>query len=227
MHERRAARADTRTEIPGDEVLLAATRRAALHDPRGRGRTPIWTLLEHLDIPRRTAQGRAVRARLLALERRGWLEQRSARGVPTWALTASGTRHLTRAERAGGKIVLPESPQHRAWRQARMLAAEEIERFAERLRDSSAETARLAQGDRLAEVPSDRWLELGARLARDARLLASARHCLSEWPEPDESCADIDTLSSPGDEQLGHDRLRALRLLRAGRRNTLLWREPD
>jgi hypothetical protein len=224
MHERHETKA---MEIPTDETLLAAIRRAALHDPRGRGRTPIWTLLEHLDIPRRTVRARAVRARLLALERRGWLEQLSTRGVPTWALTSSGTRRLKRAERLGFEIALPESPQHRTWRQAQTLAAREIERFAERLRVSTVEVELLTQSDRLEEIPSDRWLELGARMARDARLLASAQHCMSEWPEPDEDSADVDTLSSLGDEQLGHDRLRALRVLRAGRRNTLMWREPD
>jgi hypothetical protein len=224
MHERHETKA---MEIPDDEMLLAAIRRAALHDPRGRGRTPIWTLLEHLEIPRRTVRGRAVRARLLALERRGWLEQRSTRGVPTWALTSRGTRRLKRAERAGFGIALPESPQHRAWRQARTLAEQEIERFTERLQASTAEATLLTQSDRLDAIASDRWLELGARMARDARLLASARHCLSEWPEPGEDSADVDTLSGAGDEQLGHDRLRALRVLRAGRRNTLMWREPD
>jgi hypothetical protein len=223
MHERHETKA---MEIPADETLLAAIRRAALHDPRGRGRAPIWTLLEHLDIPRRTLRARSFRARLLALERRGWLEQRSTRGIPMWALTSSGTRRLKRSERAGFEITLPESPQHRTWREARTLATQEIERFAERVRASTAEAALLAQSDRPEEVMSDRWLELGARMARDVRLLASAQHCLREWPEPGEDSADVDTLSSPGDEQLGHDRLRALRALRAGRRNTLMWREP-
>jgi len=227
MHDRHEAEANAATDMPTDDVLLAAARRAALHDPRGRDRAPIWAVLEHLDIPRRSTRGRAVRVRLLALEQRGLLARSSAHGVPMWSLTAAGARRLKRVERAGAPIVLPESPQHRAWRQTRTLAAEEIDRFAERLRESATEASRLLQLDRDGPVSSDAWLELGARMTRDARLLASARHCLSEWPEPDDASADVDTLSAPGDELLEHDRLRALRVLRAGRRNTLLWREPD
>lgn len=223
MHERHEAAA----EAPTDDVLLAATRRAVLHDPRGRGHVPIWVLLEHLDVPRRSARASAVRERLTKLEQRGWIERRSAHGVPMWALSRAGTRRLGRAERSGAPLALPESPQHRAWRQARALASQEIDRFAAELQRACDDAATLQQSERREPVRSDAWLELGARMARDCRLLASARHCLSEWPEPREAGPDVDTLSAPDDGLLEHDRLRALRVLRAGRRNTLLWRERE
>ena len=208
-----------------DELVLAAARRAARHDPRARGRTPIWTLLEHLDIPRRSGRARAIRAQLLALERHGLLERGSARGVPMWALTRAGARRLGRVESRGGPIALPESPQHRAWRNARDAGGQELGRFAAGLRATLAEAQQMLEGDGESPLPSDAWLELSARLARECRLLASARHCSSEWPEPDEQRADVDALSGPGDELLDHDRLRALRALRTGRRNIRLWRE--
>ena len=222
MHEGREAAATST-----DDVLLAATRRAVLHDPRGRGHVPIWVLLEHLGILRRSARASAARERLTRLEQRGWIERSSAHGVPMWALSKAGTRRLRRAERAGVSLELPESPQHRAWRQARSLATQEMDRFTSELQRACGEAGALLQSERQEEIRSDAWLEVGARIARDCRLLASARHCLSEWPEPEETHADIDTLSAPGDELLEHDRLRALRVLRAGRRNTLLWRERD
>lgn len=223
MHERHGETAETES----DEVLLAAVRRAVLHDPRGRGHVPIWVLLEHLDVPRRSARASAVRERLAKLEQRRWIERGSAHGVPTWALGRAGKRRLGRAERAGAAPVLPESPQHRAWRQAQVLASQEIDRFAAELRRACDDAAALLRSELQEEVRSDAWLELGARMARDCRLLASARHCLSEWPEPVETSADVDTLSAPDDDLLEHDRLRALRVLRAGRRNTLLWRERE
>jgi hypothetical protein len=213
-------------EGTSDELVLAAVRRAALHDPRARGRTPIWTLLEHLDIPRRSSRARAIRAQLPALERHGLLERGSARGVPMWALTRAGARKLGRAERNSEPIALPESPQHRAWRHARDAGGQEVGRFAGGLRATLSEAQQMLEGDREAPLPSDAWLELSARLARECRLLASARHCACEWPEPDERRADFDALSGPGDELLDHDRLRALRALRTGRRNIRLWREP-
>jgi hypothetical protein len=223
MHERQ----ESATKVLTDDVLLAALRRAVLHDPRGRRHVPIWVLLEHLDVPRRSARAGAARERLAKLEKRGWIERGSAHGVPMWTLSKTGKRRLRRAERAGTCLALPESPQHRAWRQARTLASQEIDRFETELQRASDDAAALLQSEHRKEIRSDVWLELGARLARDCRLLASARHCLSEWPEPTEAGADLDTLRGPDDQLLDHDRLRALRVLRAGRRNTLLWRERE
>lgn len=227
MDDRRADKTGVEQAEPTAELVMAAARRAALHHPQGRDRAPIWMVLEHLDIPRRTVRARAVRSRLAGLERRGWLERGSAHGIPMWSLTAAGARALRRAECLATAIALPESPQHRTWRRARTAAGAEIERFGRRLHASLAEGERLLQIDAATTVRSDMWLELSGRLRRDCHLLASARYCLSEWPEPDEGSADIDTLSGPGDEQLTHDRLRALRTLRTGRRNIQLWREPD
>jgi hypothetical protein len=106
------------TPIP-DAMILAAIERAALH--RGRPGIPIWMILEHLGLPRRA---RRVRPQIRTLTDAGALATSRTHGVQLWSLTAAGRRQLRRA----GDVVLPESPQHRAWRAARALAEQEIER---------------------------------------------------------------------------------------------------
>ncbi|HLH13363.1 MAG TPA: hypothetical protein VKV16_01135, partial [Solirubrobacteraceae bacterium] len=110
---------------PTDELVLAAVERAARHDARGCPAVPVWTILEHLDVRRRSAVARHVRTRLDALAAAGLLESARRHGVATWALTAAGVRRLRLARRAGRQPVLSESPQHRAWRAARTAAAQE------------------------------------------------------------------------------------------------------
>lgn len=165
------------TQIP-DVTVLAAIDRAERH--RGRPGVPVWLVYEHLGIPRRS---RRVRAQLQALVQDGVIEQRRAHGVDIWALVPSGRRRLQGA----GRVDLPESPQHRAWRNARTLAAQEIERFRATMRDAVTEASAL-----LSDTPgSDAWFELAERLQRAARRLGSATYCLHEWMEPDGSTRTI------------------------------------
>jgi hypothetical protein len=131
-------------------------------------------------------------------------------------------RHLRRARRDGdGVPPLPESPQHRAWRNARTAAAEELERFRASLRE------RLRRAELLldAEPPphSDAWLELAQELQRACRRVASASHCLYEWSEPDDERPDVDQRSEPGDAELDEDERARRQARRAGRRNLRLW----
>jgi hypothetical protein len=215
---------------PDEETVLAAVRRGTLHRPADRSPAPFWTLLEHLGLRPRTAAARGLRERLQALERGGWLSRETIRGVPVWSLTSKGRRRLGAALRSTHPPQLPESPQHLAWRQARIAAEQEIGRFhdalaltLERAREMLAE-AELQEG---RGPSSDDWLALGRKLQGDCRRLGSAWHCLHEWREPDDASADLDRglgRTAGKSASSGSARLRALR---AGRRNIRLWDEPD
>jgi hypothetical protein len=171
--------------------------------------------------PPRRVSARHVRARWGALTTGGWLERASRHGVPTWELTSSGVRRLRRACRDGGAPLLPESPQHRAWRNARTAAAEELERFRASLREGLRRAELLLD----AEPPphSDAWLELAHELQLACRRVASASHCLYEWSEPDDEHPDVDQRSEPGDAELDEDERARRQARRAGRRNLWLW----
>jgi hypothetical protein len=116
---------------------------------------------------------------------------------------------------------LPESPQHRAWQNARTAAAQEIGRFRESARERLERAARLLE----AEPPprSDAWLELAEELQRACRRVASATYCLYEWAEPDDDRADVDAHTDPDDDALDADERARRRARRAGRRNVRLW----
>jgi hypothetical protein len=204
-----------------DELVLAAVERAGRHQAHGTPAVPVWAILDHLAVAPRSAPARHVRARLGAMHAAGWLERSRRHGVPTWALTASGRRRLRRAQRTGELPSLPESPQHRAWRHARTLAAHEIARFREALRERVEHAALAIDAD--PPLHSDAWLELAEELQRGCRRLASASHCLYEWPEPDDARADIDEHVEPADAQLDATERTSRRARRAGRRNVRLW----
>jgi hypothetical protein len=181
----------------------------------------VWAILDHLAVPRRSVAAREVRSRLGVLHAADWLERSRRHGVPTWALTSAGLRHLRRARRARSAPRLPESPQHRAWHSARTAAAQEIERFRGSLRERLQEAALALDAH---EPPhSDAWLELAEELQHACRRLASASHCLYEWVEPDDLCADIDEHLEPGDERLEEAERARSRARRVGRRNVRLW----
>jgi len=211
------------TEL-SDELVLAAIERAELHRARDTPDVPIWAILEHLDIRRRSARARVVKAQLERLGAAGALEPTRRRGVSTWALSSVGRRRLQAARLAGAAPQLPESPQHLAWRRARTAAAQEIERFRQSLSDDLGDAVNLL--DRDPPAHSDEWFELGQRLHRDARRLGSASHCLYEWAEPHDAVADVDERHEPGDEELDEVQRTRRQARRAGRRSVHLWEEP-
>jgi hypothetical protein len=201
------------TKIP-DVTVLAAIDRAERH--RGRPGVPVWLIFEHLGIPRRS---RRVRAQLQALVQAGAIEQRRTHGVDVWALAPSGRRRLQGA----GQVDLPESPQHREWRNARTLAAQEIVRFRGSLHDALA--AVMAELDGTPD--SDAWFELAEGLRGAAWRLGSATYCLHEWIEPSDDRADIDDHISPADLALNPSECRRRQARRVGRRNTRSWSDAD
>jgi hypothetical protein len=188
------------------------------------GGVSLRTIVEHLGgSGLRSALARSVRARLHELEGEGLLERARRHGVEVWSLSGRGRRRLGRDRAAGVDVALAESPQHRAWREARLAAAMEIGRFRARLREQLAAAEALLDTD--PPPDSDAWFELAERLRQSARRVGSAWHCLREWPEPDDARADADARRDAGDEALEPARQERLRALRAGRRNVRLWRE--
>jgi hypothetical protein len=201
--------------------VLAAIERAARHGGKDTPTVPVWAILEHLALARRSAAARHVRSRLSALREVGWLESSRRHGIATWALTSSGHRRLQRARRARGSSTLPESPQHHMWRNAVTTAEQEIGRFRVAVRERLDEAAQLLDAD--SPPRSDDWLELADTLQRACRRLGSASYCLYEWREPDDAHADLDDGVDPGDEALEHSQRVHRRALRSGRRNLALW----
>jgi DNA-binding XRE family transcriptional regulator len=218
-------------EVP-DMLVLAAIDRAERHGDRATRGVPVWEVLGHLEIAVRTKRARQVRVLLEALEASGSLERSRRHSVPVWALTRSGRRRLSRARRAGRVPALPESPQHRKWREARAMAGQRIEEFQLELRDAVEHAQELldapvpASPELVLGLNSDLWFELGEQLHRACRRLGSASYCLWEWREPDGARADKDDLSAPCDGAFDARRRAVRQARRRGRRNPLLWDSP-
>ncbi len=125
---------------------------------------------------------------------------------PRWTLTATGARRLAAARRAGQIAKLPESPQHRRWRQAREAAEERYDAFrtlAFVTLEAAENAAEPAKG-----ADSGTWFALGDRVGAAFWLMGSVTYCLRDWPEPDDADADHDD-ARPG---------------RSARRNFEHWR---
>jgi ribosome-binding protein aMBF1 (putative translation factor) len=216
------------TEIT-DALTLTAVERAVRHRPPGTRRAvPTWVVYEHLGVSSRSRSARLLRARLAALDGRA-LSRGKRHGVVTWELTSAGKRRLSRLRAKGTLPVLPESPQHRAWREARALAEQRIEGFRTALlEDVKRAHVLLGSPQEPGQPPSDAWFELGERLHQGCKRLASATYCLREWPEPDDAHADIDDHTDPDDQAFDAKQRVQRRARRAGRRNTRLWEsDPD
>jgi ribosome-binding protein aMBF1 (putative translation factor) len=216
------------TEIT-DALTLTAVDRAVRHRPPGRRRAvPTWVVYEHLGVSSRSRAARLLRARLAALDGRA-LSRGKRHGVVTWELTSAGKRRLSRLRAKGELPGLPESPQHRAWREARALAEQRIEGFCRGLlEDVQRAHDLLGSPHTPGHPPSDVWFELGERLHQGSKRLASATYCLHEWPEPDDAHADIDDHTDPSDKAFDPKQRDQRRVRRAGRRNTQLWEsDPD
>lgn len=208
------------TEGVPDLLVLAAIDRAERHDPAQRRGVPVWSVYEHLAVARRSGQARRIKAQIDALEGAGCVERLRRHGVATWAPTNTGRRRLTRARAAGEVPALPESPQHRRWREARTLAEQEIGGFREQLETDAQALAEFLRpaGPELSDV----WFAMAERLSSSLWLLGSASYCLYEWAEPDDARPDIDEGASGPHEGLDDDE-RARRQRRTGRRNLQLW----
>lgn len=202
-------------DIP-DVVILAALDRAVRH--RDAGPVTVRSIHDHLALSPRSRAARHVRTRLPGLAESGAVERSRARGFVLWSLTSAGSASLTRARRSGS-IELPESPQHRAWREARASAEQEVERFEQEAINAITDAMALVE----SESSSDGLFAVAERLRGELWRLASATYCLSEWPEPDDATADIDDRLDARERELAPAEQMALLALRAGRRNVINW----
>jgi hypothetical protein len=222
MHSSEPAPGDDPDRHPASALVLAAVQRAVRHAPQPGAEASTAAVLVHLDLAPRSAAARRAREALERLHAVGMLRRTRLRGRTCWRLAPRGGARLRALRRHGAGPVLPESPQHRAWRLARALAGRESDRLRHELIAalSELETLALAGG---APASSDALLAVGAGVCEAARRLASALHCLHEWHEPADDRADVDARDEPpgpGAEGVPGARLRDLR---AGRRNVRLW----
>ena len=174
------------TPVP-DALVLAAVQRAQRHG----GKTVLGRdIAAHLGFVHSLGTTRKLRPQLESLRVAGSLECARRHGLEAWKLTATGARRLATARRAGKVGALPESPQHRRWRQARAEAEARYDDFRTQL------YLTLEAAEDAAEPPegtsSETWLELGERLAAAFWLMRSATYCRDEWPEPEDAQADRD-----------------------------------
>lgn len=194
-------------ELPSDELLLAAFERAERHrDPeRGPG-VLLATVKQHLGMVHHSGTTRALGPQLERLQADGLIRQFRQLGMVVWSLTAAGRERLDAARRAGEVGVLPESPQHRRWRETKALAGERIGEFRDDLRQLLDEAAALLDaGD---GTDADAWAALSRRLACACKRLESASYCLREWSEPDEAHPDIVAPQHVGRRDIPSDRSR-------------------
>ena len=125
------------------DLVLAAIDRAIRQFPRPVTDASASGIAAHLGVRRRSGAWREALAHLRELEDTGQLERRRRNGLAVWALTPAGQRRLSRASAADDPLVLPESPQHSRWRNARRLARQEQPRCRTELAESLAEAARM------------------------------------------------------------------------------------
>jgi len=177
--------------FPSDEQLIAAIERAERHRRHQDPGVLLGTIKAHLDLPRHSGTTRRLRPHLTALEASGLIKPTRRHSLNLWMLTSRGRQRL---DAIGGEITLPESPQHQDWREARTAAGERIEGFHNALSYITSEATLLLDA---GSQPSDSWFSLGERLQHACWRLGSATYCLHEWPEPDDSTADIDEPTTP------------------------------
>lgn len=187
------------------ELVLAAIDRAYRHrriteQPGVR----LVAVKAHLDLPHNGATTLRLRPLLQNLEADGLIEQIRVRSHDLWQLTRSGHTRLTTTRDASGLDQLPESPQHRRWRETHAAAGERIGGFKDDLREAVGEAAWLLDADR--QPASGEWYVLGERLSRICVRIGSATHCLYEWPEPDDARPDVDDppFRQGGRREMGH-----------------------
>jgi DNA-binding transcriptional ArsR family regulator len=176
-----------------DGFILAALERTELHEREGEVLTS--ELTAHLGFEGKPATNRLLFPRLEELRHAGLLTSTERRGEPFWSLTSVGRERLAKEREASEVGELPESPQHRAWRHARVQAAVQIDQF--RGEQTQAIGAAYELTYRYEPSASAEWFLMAERLRWTTWRMASAIHCLYEWPEPDDEFPDVDENPGP------------------------------
>jgi hypothetical protein len=197
MTSARTQPSDLRKAEPvSDARLLAAIDRAQRHRQYGKEGIRRRDIAEHLGFIPGGPTTRTFRPQVDTLIAAGLIERSMRCGLQCWRLTDHRRNRLAMARRTGEAVELPEAPQHRAWRQGRVIATERIDGLREQLRRELAEAQKLLDSE---HGDSDRWFELAKRLSSECESVGSAIYCLREWAEPDDAHADLDRSFLSGD----------------------------
>ncbi len=205
-----------------DEVLMAlerAERQSPQHPVAG---VDLSDLARHLALAW-PQSARRLRARLGVLEDAGLVRASVAHQTSLWQVTTAGRRRIAQVRRAG-LVCLPESPQHRAWRESVEGAERQLMNLRALVQHALGEAQATLTSDEAAG--SDLWLRLADELQDRCRRLGSAVYCVGEWPEPAEDRPDVDDYSGPDDRTLRPDELGTRRARRVGRRSAWKRRPP-
>lgn len=172
-----------------DALILAALERAEQHSRRDEPGVLYATVVDHLGLKMGSGTGRRMRPRFRELEASSLMRSFKRHGSVVYTFTEKGRKRLDACRRTGVVAALPESPQHRAWREARDGSERRIGEFRAALQTLLDEAAALLVDD---AAPSEAWFVLGERLQRACAWMGSATHCLREWAEPDDAQPDVD-----------------------------------
>jgi hypothetical protein len=173
-----------RDAIP-EATVLAAVRRAQLHG-EDRDGVSLPTIKEHLGLRHTGWTTQLLRPTLDRLVVAGLLRCTWKRSHHWWAITSPGKR------RASTFDVLPESPQHRKWREARVLAEQEQERLWTAALDAVEAAEEALTNAKNVKPTSETYLTIANRLRDTFANMASVEYCLAEWAEPDDRRADVE-----------------------------------
>ncbi len=173
---------------PSDDLLLAALERTERHEQREGKGVLLVHLKDHLGLPHHSGTTRRLHPQLDRLLTSGLIERQREQSRTLWKLTRRGGSRLRRARRTG-ELVLPESPQHRKWATAQLIAEERIEELRGELCRALDQAAAMLETE---TTTSEEWLALSPQLKDACWRLAVATYTLSEWVEPDDAHADID-----------------------------------
>ncbi len=179
----RAEILDTTKPVP-DALILAALKRAELHARHDEPGASYASVVHHLGLPMGSATGHRLRPSFRELVAAGLITPKKRHGTIVYTATPKGKRVL----KAAGVVALPESPQHRHWREARAAATERVGGFRGDVRSALDEAAALLADE---DVTSDAWYALAERVEKACQRVGSATHCLREWAEPDDTKPDV------------------------------------
>jgi hypothetical protein len=191
-----------------DERLLLAIGRARDHaDPGDERRVHRKRIAEHLGFAHSSTTTKLLQPQLEAMEGEGLLEAVRSRGADYWRLTPKGSRRVGSLRKSKRSESLPESPQHREWRQAKEVAQAQLPEIMEDLHADlerglelgNSSFHRFAGGD----VSLSDLRRLGVRLKTDFSLFATGLYCLFEWSEPSDAKRDPKRNPSYGDLRPG------------------------
>lgn len=174
-------------------TILAAVERAARHERSDEVATA--TVVEHLGFEPAKKTIRLLHLRLDGLRNAGSLTRAARDGGDSWVLTSEGREELDQRYEAEEVGELPEAPQHRAWREARVEAAVRLEGFKLAMGTMLEEANELL--DQANPPHSSEWIAMGQRLSPAAWRVGSATHCLYEWVEPEDDFPDVDEAPGP------------------------------